>query len=100
MALEDKHKTIICSPRNNLIVNKHEQYGETMLVIGGCKDSDIRKYIESKDVPKILVSYDSFPKVIECIDDKSDGELLWTNFSIFWQTAVLNLKRSFVSWNV
>ena len=26
LALEDKHKTIICSPRNNLIVNKHEQY--------------------------------------------------------------------------
>lgn len=80
LALEDKHKTIICSPRNNLIVNKHEQYGETMLVIGGCKDSDIRKYIESKDVPKILVSYDSFPKVIECIDDKSEWRIVVDEF--------------------
>ncbi|MCS2389836.1 hypothetical protein NXV57_23165 [Bacteroides thetaiotaomicron] len=63
-----------------MIVNKHEQYGETMLVIGGCKDSDIRKYIESKDVPKILVSYDSFPKVIECIDDKSEWRIVVDEF--------------------
>lgn len=80
LALEDKHKTIICSPRNNLIVNKHEQYGEIMLVIGGCKDSDIRKYIESKDVPKILVSYDSFSKVVECIDDKSEWRIVVDEF--------------------
>ena len=80
LALEDKHKTIICSPRNNLIVNKHEQYGKTMLVIGGCKDSDIRKYIESKDVPKILVSYDSFPKVVECIDDKTEWRIVVDEF--------------------
>lgn len=51
-----------------------------MLVIGGCKDSDIRKYIESKDVPKILVSYDSFPKVIECIDDKSEWRIVVDEF--------------------
>ena len=35
VALTDEHKTIICSPRNELLKNKHEQYPDTLLVIGG-----------------------------------------------------------------
>ena len=34
LALEDNHKTIICSPRNNLLQNKSEQYPNVLLVIG------------------------------------------------------------------
>lgn len=80
LALEDKHKTIICSPRNNLIENKHEQYKNTLLVVGGCNKSKIREYMENEEIPKILTSYDSFSKVADCIDDKSDWRVVVDEF--------------------
>lgn len=80
LALTDKHKTIICSPRNNLLVNKHEQYGNTLLVIGGCTESEIKEYVRNEETPKILVSYDSLPKVAGCIDDKSDWRVVADEF--------------------
>lgn len=80
LALEDKHKTIICSPRNNLIENKHEQYKNTLLVVGGCSKSKIREYVDNEEIPKILTSYDSFSKVADCIDDKPDWRIVVDEF--------------------
>lgn len=80
LALEDKHKTIICSPRNNLIENKHEQYRNTLLVVGGCCKSKIKEYVGNEKTPKILTSYDSFSKVADCIDDKSDWRVVVDEF--------------------
>lgn len=80
LALEDKHKTIICSPRNNLIENKHEQYRNTLLVVGGCSKPKIMEYIEQTETPKILTSYDSFYKVADCIDDKSAWRVVVDEF--------------------
>ena len=80
LALEDKHKTIICSPRNNLIENKHEQYRDTLLVVGGCCKSKIREYMGNEETPKILTSYDSFSKVADCMDDKSDWRVVVDEF--------------------
>ena len=80
LALEDKYKTIICSPRNNLIENKHEQYKNTLLVVGDCCKSKIRGYMEKEEIPKILTSYDSFSKVADCIDDKSDWRVVVDEF--------------------
>lgn len=67
LALEDNHKTIICSPRNNLLQNKSEQYPNVLLVIGGVNINEVRTYIEQTEIPKILVSYDSIYKLAECI---------------------------------
>ena len=67
LALEDNHKTIICSPRNNLLQNKSEQYPNVLLVIGGVNINEVRTYIEQTEIPKILVSYDSIYKLTECI---------------------------------
>ena len=55
LALEDSHRTIICSPRNNLLINKHEQYPDTLLVIDRFSEDAIREYIAKTERPKILV---------------------------------------------
>lgn len=80
LALIDNHKTIICCPRNNLLQNKMEQYPDTLLVIGGVKAEDVRSYITQTDIPKILVSYDSIYKLIECIEDKTDWRVIIDEF--------------------
>ena len=76
VAIEDEHKTIICSPRINLILNKHEQYAGTLAVYGNVTENEIRKYLEQTDKPKILVTYDSLPKVARQIADKSDWRVV------------------------
>jgi hypothetical protein len=71
LAIEDNNKTIICSPRNALLKNKKNQHPNCMLVIEGVNVEEVRQYIKQTEIPKILVSYDSLYKVIDCIEDKS-----------------------------
>lgn len=80
VALTDNHKTIICSPRNELLKNKHEQYPGTFLVIGGVSLNEIESYLQLTGLPKILVSYDSVYKLIECIKDKSEWRVVVDEF--------------------
>ena len=80
VALTDEHKTIICSPRNELLKNKHEQYPDTLLVIGGVNIKEIEAYLQTAELPKILVSYDSVYKLIGCIRDKSDWRVVVDEF--------------------
>lgn len=80
LALEDNHKTIICSPRNNLLQNKSEQYPNVLLVIGGVNINEVRTYIEQTEIPKILVSYDSIYKLTECIKDTTDWRIVVDEF--------------------
>ena len=80
LALEDNHKTIICSPRNNLLQNKSEQYPNVLLVIGGVNINEVRTYIEQTEIPKILVSYDSIYKLAECIKDTTDWRIVVDEF--------------------
>lgn len=80
LAIEDEHKTIICSPRNNLIENKHEQHPNTLLVIGRFPENRIMDYLNYESVPKILVSYDSLPKVARCIADKTEWRVVVDEF--------------------
>lgn len=80
VALTDEHKTIICSPRNELLKNKHEQYPDTLLVIGGVDTKEIETYLQIAELPKILVSYDSVYKLIGCIKYKSDWRVVVDEF--------------------
>ena len=80
VALTDEHKTIICSPRNELLKNKHEQYPDTLLVIGGVDTKEIEAYLQTAELPKILVSYDSVYKLISCIKYKSDWRVVVDEF--------------------
>ena len=80
VALTDEHKTVICSPRNELLKNKHEQYPDTLLVIGGVDTKEIEAYLQTAELPKILVSYDSVYKLIGCIKYKSDWRVVVDEF--------------------
>ena len=80
VALTDEHKTIICSPRNELLKNKHEQYPNSLLVIGGVNIKEIEAYLQTTKFPKILVSYDSVYKLLDCIKDKSDWRVVVDEF--------------------
>ncbi|MDE6097049.1 MAG: hypothetical protein K2G52_12785 [Muribaculaceae bacterium] len=71
LAIEDKHKTIICSPRINLIKNKKDQYEGLLVVTGDVRSSVISSYLETSKKPKIFVTYDSFPRLCGIIGDKS-----------------------------
>ena len=80
LALEDGHKTIICSPRVKLLENKKAQYPEALLVRGGVYRDTISKYLDEVEVPKILVTYDSLYKVIGCIDDFQEWRVVVDEF--------------------
>lgn len=80
IALTDKHPTIICSPRNELLKNKNSQYPNALLVIGGVHKKEIEDYIKQATIPKILVSYDSFQKIGECIPNKKPWRVVVDEF--------------------
>jgi hypothetical protein len=80
LALKDNHKTIIVLPRVNLLINKHEQTPGSLMVMGGVLKDEIKKYINTEEVPKILVTYDSVGKVIDCIEDLSNWRVVVDEF--------------------
>ncbi len=76
VAIEDEHKTIICSPRINLIKNKVGQHKGLLGVYGDVKNDEIMAYLEKAETPKIMVTYDSMPRLAKLIDDKSDWRIV------------------------
>lgn len=76
VAIEDEHKTIICSPRINLIKNKVGQHKGLLGVFGDVKNDEIMAYLEKAETPKIMVTYDSMPRLAKLIDDKSDWRVV------------------------
>ena len=76
VAIEDEHKTIICSPRINLIKNKVGQHKGLLGVYGDVKNDVIMAYLETTETPKIMVTYDSMPRLAKLIDDKSDWRVV------------------------
>ena len=75
-AIEDEHKTIICSPRINLIKNKCQQHKETLAVYGDVKNGEIEDYLRNSPKPKILATFDSIPRLSSLIKDKSDWRVV------------------------
>lgn len=76
VAIKDEHKTIICSPRINLIKNKVGQHEGLLGVFGDVKNDEIMAYLEKSDKPKIMVTYDSMPRLAKLIADKSDWRVV------------------------
>lgn len=76
VAIEDEHKTIICSPRINLIKNKVGQHEGLLGVFGDVKNDEIKAYLEKAETPKIMVTYDSMPRLAKLIADKSDWRVV------------------------
>lgn len=80
LALEDDSKTIICSPRIKLLENKKAQYPDTLLVKGGVSSTSIYNYLSIVSKPKILVTYDSLYKVIDCLDNLQEWKVVIDEF--------------------
>lgn len=76
VAIEDEHKTIICSPRINLIKNKVSQHEGLLGVYGDVKNDEIMAYLEKTEKPKIMVTYDSMPRLAKLIDNKTDWRVV------------------------
>lgn len=76
VAIEDEHKTIICSPRINLIKNKVGQHKGLLGVFGDVKNDEIMAYLEKTETPKIMVTYDSMPRLAKLIEDRIDWRVV------------------------
>lgn len=76
VALEDEHRTIICCPRINLILNKCMQNDDVLGVYGDVCNVDIMDYLRKTERPKIMVTYDSFPRLAGIIGDKEDWRVV------------------------
>ena len=76
LAIEDEHKTIICSPRINLVKNKCRQHGGTLAVHGDVMDAEIEHYLMNSSRPKILATYDSVPRLSKFIKDVKDWRVV------------------------
>lgn len=76
LAIEDEHKTVICSPRINLIKNKCQQHKGALAVYGDVRNGDIEDYLRNSPKPKILATYDSVPRLNGLIKDKLDWRVV------------------------
>lgn len=76
LAIEDEHKSIICSPRINLIKNKCQQHKGTLAVYGDVRNGEIEDYLRNSPKPKILTTYDSVPRLNGLIKDRSDWSVV------------------------
>ena len=76
LAIEDEHKTIICSPRINLIKNKSRQHKGTLAVYGDVSNLEIEDYLRNSPKQKLLATYDSIPRLSNIIKDKSDWRVV------------------------
>lgn len=112
IALTENNNTIICVPFTELITNKINQINSNQTnlypykafgLYGGVKVSDLKDYLNSnEEYKKIIVTYDSLPKLMEYIDP-ADYNLLIDEFHILTQhylfrdKAVKGVLKSFNS---
>lgn len=82
LAIECDKPYVICVPFVSLVENKLAQYPnerrkEAILgVYAGINKTDIKKYIESVECPKIVVTYDSLYKVMDIINPEEYNLLI------------------------
>lgn len=76
MAIECNKPYVICVPFTSLVENKLQQYPNerrTEKIFGvyaGVTIKEIKDYVDSVKCPKIIVTYNSLPKVISAVNTK------------------------------
>jgi hypothetical protein len=74
IALESPENYILCVPSVNLVQNKVAQYPnercdyEVLGIYGNVNAEDIKRYIHSHDVHKIMTTYDGLYKIADLVD--------------------------------
>jgi hypothetical protein len=107
IALTNTENYIIAVPFISLIENKLAQYPDNTLlgVTGNTISSKVKKYLKNTEIKKILVTYDSLPRLIEQIEEFGystqdfsllidEYHLLFTQYS-FRRDAVKGLLDSY-----
>ncbi len=111
VVIENKEDVVVCCPTRQLIINKESQYPndrclyKLLAVQKGVTNNDIKDYIqacEGKQPIKIMVTYDSFPRVKEALEELEFSaykvvvdeyqELL--NACVYRNEAIKNLLRA------
>lgn len=110
IALTESNNTVICVPFTELISNKVNQVisnvdklypYQVFGLYGGIKVSDLKEYLESdQEYKKIIVTYDSLPKLMEYINPKEYNLLvdefhILTQHYLFRDKAVKGVLKNF-----
>lgn len=75
--------------------NKHSQYPDTFLLVGGVSIESLKEYISKSNNPKILTSYDSFYKLNDLIPDKSNWRVVVDEFHYVLNDASFKADKMF-----
>jgi hypothetical protein len=102
LALENDEPYVVCVPFQSLIENKIKQYpeGKIIGVMEGVGIMDIKYYLREVKIPKIMVTYDSLPKVLSCINPQEfnllidEYHILLTQYA-FRSEAINNVLNNF-----
>mgnify|MGYP003618356701 FL=1 len=109
IALSNNENYIICVPFVSLVENKSVQYPESLGVLKDIGINNIKDYIRSTEIKKIIVTYDSLTKVVSALSQMGilrkfnllvdEYHLLFTQYSFRSEAAqtVLNNYRKFKS---
>lgn len=99
LAIRNDKPTIIAMPYVSLIKNKKQQHKEELLdVYGGKTNQYILNYMKSCKVPKIAVTYDSLPRVVQCLIENgydnvfSDYILLADEYHVLFKDYIFRNK--------
>ena len=101
IAINDENPTVIAVPFISLIESKVSQHSNLLGVMGGVSNADIEKYLSSTNIPKIMVTYDSLPKVMDAINPKyfnllvDEYHLLFTQYSFRGDSAIKKLLTNY-----
>ena len=78
LALNSDKNYVICVPFQSLIKNKMAQYPEGYIlgVMAGVSAAEIKDYVETVDNKKIMVTYDSLPRLMKYINPKEYNILI------------------------
>jgi hypothetical protein len=77
LALNSKHPYVVAVPYVSMIENKRQQKPDEIFgVYGEVKKEDLYDYLDSVDIPKIMVTYDSLEKLTEWLECPEDYKLL------------------------
>jgi hypothetical protein len=77
LAITNNQPYIICVPTIELIENKTYQHSNLFGVFGGIKKTDFDNYLASEKIPKLMVTYNSLPKLVTWLKNPySDFKLL------------------------
>jgi hypothetical protein len=101
LALTNDKPYVIVVPFISLIESKVAQHSTLLGVTGTTTSNELKKYLQEAEVPKIMVTYDSLPKVMKCISPSKfnllvdEYHLLFTQYSFRGDSAIKGVLKHY-----